>query len=384
MAIEQTQTPTHAGTAPKKGKLDSIAQEIADLEKQIATTKYNKSTQAAVGLMKAKLAQLRQKQVSRSKSTPGEGYAVRKTGDGTVVLLGFPSTGKSTLLNALTNAKSAVAAYSFTTLTVIPGLLTYKHAKIQILDVPGIINGAASGSGRGKEVLQVIRTSDLVLMIIDVFNPEQYQYLLHEIDLTGVRVNKEKPNVKVTKTSKNGIRVGATVPLTQITKKEIQDICKVFRIMNAEILIRSDINADDFIDVLEANKVYLPMIKVLNKIDIADPASLERAREMVKPDLEISGHARLNIDKLKDLIFERMNFMRIYLKQVGKPADMEVPMIMVKHSTIGNLCQKLHQDFLKKFTFARIWGPSAKFGGQKILKPEHVMQDQDIVEIHMK
>src|SRR5690349_9446678 len=124
--------------------------QIAELEAQILKTQYNKATQHHIGLIKAKIAHLREKAEVRSKSGgPGEGYQVRKTGDGTVILLGFPSTGKSTLLNTLCGTKSEVAAYAFTTLTVIPGMLNYKHAKIQILDVPGIVQGASSGKGRG-------------------------------------------------------------------------------------------------------------------------------------------------------------------------------------------------------------------------------------------
>ncbi len=364
----------------------STNQQIAELQKQISTTKYNKKTQGAIGAMKAKLALLKQKAEKRSSSGVGkssEGYNVRKTGDGTVVLLGFPSAGKSTLLNTLTNAESAVGAYAFTTLTVVPGVLEYKDAKIQILDVPGIISGAASGQGRGKEVLQVIRTADFVCILIDVFTPEQYPAILKEVRETGVRLNKKKPDVKITKTIKNGIRIGTTVKLEDISEEEITQICKAFKIVNADILIRTPIDADEFIDIIEANKIYLPAIKILNKVDIADPQTLKRAREMVQPDLEISAQQKMRIEELKELIFEKMDFIRIYLKEVGKQADMDEPLIMQKGQTLHDLCSKLHKDFVTKFKFARVWGDSAKFDGQKILKLQHELADTDIIELHI-
>ncbi|MFT4313396.1 MAG: OBG GTPase family GTP-binding protein, partial [Candidatus Woesearchaeota archaeon] len=364
----------------------NLQDQITELEKEISTTKYNKRTQGAIGALKAKLALLKQKSEKRASSGVGkstDGYAVRKTGDGSVVLLGFPSAGKSTLLNSLTNADSPVGAYAFTTLSVVPGVLKYKHAKIQILDVPGIISGAASGQGRGKEVLQVIRSADFVCIVIDVFNPQQYHAILKEVRETGVRLNKRKPDVKVRKTIKNGIRVGATVSLKNISEEEIQNICKAFKIVNADILIRTEIDADEFIDILEANKIYLPAIKILNKVDIADPQTLQKAREIVKPDLEISAHTGLHIEELKELIFEKMDLIRIYLKEVGKNADMEEPLIMQKGQTLEDLCMKLHKDFLDKFRFARVWGKSAKFDGQKILKTSHEIADEDIIELHI-
>ena len=140
----------------------SIPQRIKELEAELSKTKYNKRTQGHIGLVKAKIALLKEKQITRRKGKgKTEGYTVRKTGDGTVIIVGFPSVGKSTLLNKISNAQSQVAAYAFTTLTCIPGMLNHKGAKIQVLDVPGIITGTASERDRGKEMLSVAINSDL-------------------------------------------------------------------------------------------------------------------------------------------------------------------------------------------------------------------------------
>src|SRR3989339_1808831 len=165
----------------------SYDRKVKELEEELSTTKYNKETQSHIGLVKAKLAKIKEEyQRKAAAKGAGQGFSVRRSGDATAIIVGFPSVGKSTLLNALTNANSPVGAYAFTTLTVIPGVLNYKHAKIQILDVPGVVYGAAAGTGRGKEVLAVIRNADLVLIMADVFHPEHYNVLLKEVYDTGV------------------------------------------------------------------------------------------------------------------------------------------------------------------------------------------------------
>jgi len=63
---------------------------------------------------------------------------------------------------------------------------------------------------------------------------------------------------------------------------------------------------------------------------------------------------------------------------------MKEPLIIFKNSTLKELCSKLNKDFITKFRCARIWGKSAKFDGQKILKLKHVLKDEDVVEIHLK
>ena len=302
--------------------------QIKELEEELKKTKYNKATQGHIGIVKAKIAQLREKQELRTQKKTGAseyGYSVRKSGDGTVLLLGFPSSGKSTLLNTLTGTHSEVASYAFTTLTVIPGMMEYKQAKIQILDVPGVVSGAASGRGRGREVLTVIRNADLVLMVIDVTHPEHHPAILKEVWDANIRVNKTKPEVFIKKKAYGGINIGKTVPLD--LDETLKKILRELRIMNADVLIRSPIDVDDFIDVIESNKKYVPAITCITKIDLANAATVAEVKKELNADIAISAEQNINIEPLKELIFQKMDFMRVYMKEPRKDADINVPLI---------------------------------------------------------
>lgn len=363
----------------------STADRIKELEDHLRDAQYNKHTEHAFGVIKAQIARLREKQeAAATKKLGGGGFNVKKSGDATVVLLGFPSTGKSTLLNTLTNAKSKVAAYEFTTLDVIPGSLEYKHAKIQILDVPGIIAGASRGKGRGKEVLAMVRNADLILIIIDALNPEQHPAILKEVYDTGIRINKQPPDVKITKKIRGGIDIGSTVQLTKITRETICAILREFRINNADVLIRTNVDADEFIDAVEGTKIYMPAVTIVSKADLLSSEGTNKIAKTIKPDLFVSAEKHANIDKLKDLIFDRLHFIRIYLKEINKKADLEVPMVLKGGVTLRAVCEHIHKDFVRKFKFARVWGKSAKFEGQQFRTLDKVLCDGDVVEIHLR
>lgn len=366
-------------------KKSTVTDQVKELEDQISSTKYNKSTEHAVGLMKAKLALLKEKASQRGRGGGGdERFNVRKTGDGTVLILGFPSVGKSTLLNKLTDAKSDVAAYAFTTLSAVPGLMKYKHAKIQIIDVPGIVSGAASGKGRGKEVLGMIRNADLVLILVDAQDPYAFDSILSEVYDADIRIDAKKPDIIISKKERGGINIGSLVRLTHIDKKTIEDVARMFKLINADILFKDDSTVEQFIDVLENNKVYIKSVKVITKIDLIDKETLKKISEKIKPDVVISAEQNIGIDELREKIYQKLDLIRVYLKEVGKKPDMDVPLIIFRNCKIRDICEKLHKDFVTNFRFARIWGKSAKFDGQIFHKMDKILQDGDILELHIR
>jgi ribosome-interacting GTPase 1 len=155
-----------------------------------------------------------------------------------------------------------------------------------------------------------------------------------------------------------------------------------FKIINADIIIREDIDEDQLIDVIEDNKIYVPYIKILNKMDLVNDKKLRQVNKALEPDLVISAEQGIGIEELKALIFKKLELIRVYCKEPGKKADMEEALILKKGATLNDVCKKLHRDFIKKFRFARIWG-SAKFPGLRIKRLDTKIKDKDVVELHM-
>ena len=360
----------------------STEEKIQEIEEEIRKTPYNKATQHHIGLLKAKLASLREK-AGKSGGGGGGGYSIKKSGDSTAVLVGLPSVGKSTLLNQLTNANSKVGSYQFTTLDVVPGAMHYKDANIQIFDLPGIITGASGGRGKGREVLSVARNADLVIIVMDVFSISNHELILRELHDIGIRLNSHPPDVIIKKRSRGGVNISSTVKLKHLDKRTIAGILGQFGTHNADVLIREAVDADGFIDCLSKNRIYIPGIVILNKVDLITKEGLAQIEKKIKDFIPVSADSGLNLDILRESIFRKLRLMRIYMRPQGKEADMETPLVVRKDSSVSEVCKGLHKDFKRKFRYAMVWGDSAKFAGQKV-GLDHRLKDKDILTIVVK
>lgn len=278
--------------------------EIALIKEEIRQTPYHKGTEHYLGRLKAKLAKLKTL-VIQSKKTGGRfGFALPKSGDATVVLIGPPSVGKSTLLNKLTHAQARVAPWPFTTLIVIPGMMDFRGAKIQIFDLPGIIGGATKGIGRGKKVLSVARTADLLLLMVDIKTRNRVNLILGEI-------------------------------------KELE--------------------------------IDLPILVVINKIDL-----IKDIPKKISPDwLFVSAEKEIGLEELKEMIWQKLSLMSVYLKPKDKKPDFTKPLILRNGQTVVDVAKKIFPQE-KKFQRILLWGPSSRYPGQQV-SLLHQLKDEDIL-----
>lgn len=346
--------------------MEEIADKIERLEEEIRNTPHHKGTEHHLAVLKAKLAKLYREKEIGSSGGSGVGYGVRKSGDATCVLVGPPSCGKSTLLNALTGTNSKIGAYDFTTLEVIPGMMEYKGAKIQLFDVPGLIEGAAEGKGKGKKILSVIRTADLLVILTDLERVQWFQKVKNELYQAGIRLNSCCPQVKIKKLTKGGIKV--IDPYNCFTKETVVSVAREFNFNNGEVVVsRPDITVDQLIDIFSGNRVYLPAIEVVNKID----ECLEEVNFFA-----ISAKKKIGLESLKREIWRKLNLMRIYLReQKNKAADFQKPLILKNESTVEEAATK---TFLDNVSGAFIWGKGVSFPGQFVTLKYSLQDEQEV------
>lgn len=363
----------------------TIEQQIKNIEDEIFKTQKNKATEHHIGRLKAKIARLREEADKRKAAGggKGKGFSVKKHGDASVGIVGFPSIGKSTLLNQLTAASSKVGDYDFTTLETIPGMMKYRGADIQLLDLPGLISGASQGRGRGREVLSAVRSVDLLLFMVDAESLQQLTVIEQELDKAGLRVNQRPPDVIARKRSFGGITVNTTTPLTHLSELTVKSIASEF-VINAEITVRQDVTEDQLIDSFAQNRVYLPALVLINKSDMAPPEAVRSAMQRIRAKgydvVSISARTRAGLEELQEKVFLHLRLIRVFLKPVGKKADFERPLILREGQTVADACRKIHRDFQRNFRYATVWGHSARHAGQKV-GLEHVLQDGDVLTL---
>ncbi|WP_456366717.1 OBG GTPase family GTP-binding protein [Thermococcus sp.] len=367
----------------------TIAEKIRALEKMYATVPKHKGTEKLRLQIKRRLSELRKELEKQRQVKKGGGpsIAVKKEGAAQIALVGLPNVGKSSLLRALTNADVDVASYAFTTVQPVPGMMHYRDVQIQLVEVPGLVEGAALGKGMGPQLLSVVRNADAIAIVIDLSQDpvKQMEVLLREFERAGIKVNRRKPRVEVKRTAMGGIVINGAENI----KGDVSEVMKILRderIHSAELTVKEPVTLEEIADALDESLVWRRAVIIANKGDA--PGSRENYERLVKAYgdrfriIPVSAKRKIQLDKLKDELYELAGIIRVFTKSPGEePAYPPVP--LRRGSTVMDLAERIHKDFARNFRYARVWGRSVKFPGQRV-GADHVLEDGDIVEIHVR
>jgi ribosome-interacting GTPase 1 len=301
------------------------------LERMLSTIPKHKGTEKMQADIKRRIAQLKDRmETERTRKRGGVSLVVKREGAGKVVLVGPPNTGKSQLICSLTNAKPEVASYPYTTRVPVPAMMPYEDILVQLVELPAISRDhyeAATGDN--------VRTSDLVLVVIDLASQDPLEQFMTTIDLLEqIKINLSKD------------AIGAELPFGWSNKKTLA------------VANKSD---------LDAGGEMLLLLREFWETEI--------------PLLSVSAETHANLDRLKQEIFRQLDIIRVYSKEPGKSAATGAPYTIKVGSTLRDFAAQVHKDFAENLKFAKVWG-SAEFPGQSV-SSDFILADGDMVELHM-
>ncbi|WP_448384067.1 GTPase [Desulfosoma sp.] len=303
---------------------------IEALEEMLTIMPKHKGTDKLRADLRRKIAKFKSEaQQRKGAGRKGLSYAIDKEGAAQVVVVGAPNVGKSSLVGVLSNASPEVAEFPHTTWKPTPGMVPYENIQFQLIDTPPI-----SKSFIDPWMADLIRKADLVIVMVDL-TADPLQQLEDTLEvLAELRV------------FPHGKPLPPDLPKKPFPKKMIVVVNKV----------DTDADMDDFLAFVELSQCGLPCVGV-------------------------STASGRGLHALLETIFQFSDIIRVYTKAPGKEPDKSAPFVLPKESTLQDLAEKIHKDFVEKLKFARIWG-KAVFDGQMVQK-DYVLQDGDVVEFRI-
>ncbi len=338
-------TPEFYQAREKFHRASTNDEKLASLQEMLRTIPKHKGTDKMQANIKKQISKIKldnEKQKSQGKQKPF--WIIEKQGAARIVLVGPPNSGKSQFLSMVSNAKTDVANYPYTTQKPIPGMATYKHIQFQIIDLPPYTLNSPGW------INEVIRTSDLVLLFFDV-SSDNVLTQTEEINQTLI-----SNNIKLISPSlKEEAKANALIE---------DDDLFIDENSRGALVIANKSDQLNFDDIFELFNDYISSFQLKDL-----------------PIVKISSKENINIAKLFDDIFKYLKIIRAYTKAPGKEPKLDQPVPLRKGATLLDLAMEIHKDFAYNLKYARVWGKNT-YDGQKVAK-DYVICDKDIVEFHI-
>jgi ribosome-interacting GTPase 1 len=383
-------------TAEAKAKWNKAQQartakeKIPALQEFLSAIPKHKGNERLRAQIKRKIALL--KAETRTKQRRGGGRStersLQKAGAAQIAILGLTKVGRSSLLAAVTAARPVVASYPYATKESVPGMLQFEDVQFQLVELPALVPGEEGRFVFQEGSASLVRGCDGLIVMVDLGDEpvEQLGAILAELGRLQVSIQKLESNVSILRTRSGGIQLFAAGHLMGCTRDEVSSLLKSYAISNAIIRTTGDVTLDDIEDViLETNLIYKPTIVLANKADLADASTnsrrlLENADGKL-PVLVVSCHTGFGMPELGKRLFEALNIVRVYTKEPNAAHPSPDPFVIKRGTTVGELSRQIHSVLFRQFKYARVWGKSASYDGERV-GIGHILSDGDVVQIH--
>lgn len=371
----------------KYSEAKTVEEKIKALEEFISSVPKHKGTENLLYWARSRLAELREELELKKRKKVGGGpkLFIEKERYPQIIIIGPPNVGKSSLLARLTNAKPEISPYPFTTTAPLPGIAKYKDVKLQLVDTPPVVPEEPESTVNTR-VVSLARNADGILLVFSAADPQLKETAAAVLDILekrGVVISRSLGVVRVKKSREvEGIRLVGDGKLVDMTEDDLRKLLAEYRIFNAVVEIEGNVTRDDVESSLLISRTYKPCVVALNKVDLA-PGKEGELRKVLPSDVKIvsvSAERGDNLEKIGEAIFEVLNVIRVYTKSPNKEPDPE-PLVVRRGSKVIEVAEMIHKRLAEGFKYAKVWGKSVKFGGQRV-GAEHVLEDGDIIEIY--
>jgi len=366
----------------------SIEEKIKALEEFLSAVPKHKGTERLREWATKRLAQLRDEleEKKKKKSTGKPSFFIEKEGAAQVVVIGPPNSGKSTLVRVLTGSKTVISEYPYSTQYPVPGMMKYQDIYFQLIDTPPL----EPGTTLARKTIALTRNADGVLLVIDATRSivEDLERILEYLRSEGIYLVKPRGRVviDITRTGKTGIRVTLIGKLLDSTVDDLRKLLESYRVYNAHVKLYGEVTLDDVEQALFETVVYKPVVVFINKVDLKNPTSEEISYiEKTLPGTPVilgSAITSRGLSEIGSALYRVLELIRVYTKPPSGVVAKK-PLVLRKGATIRDVAESVHSELLRSFLYARIWGSSAKYPGERV-GLDHVVEDGDIVEIHTK
>lgn len=370
----------------------SPEEKIRALEEFISAVPKHKGTENLLLWARRRLSQLREEvEEKKRKKAGGRGprFFIEKEGAAQLVMLGVPNSGKSSLLARLTNAKPVIAEYPFSTREPVPGMLRYKDIQFQLVDTPGIPFDTGERVGWLGRTLGLARNADGIIIVLDMTRDPlaQLRGVVRELEAHGILIRKPKAQVRIEKTNRGGINIIVMGRLVDASLDDVKKLLNDYRIHHAIVRIWGEATLDDIEHAVIGTHSYKPALILANKIDVP---RARRNYELLKKHgiddyvrtLPVSANTGEGLDSVGESIFKLLDIIRVYTKQPNSDVAPN-PLILRRGATVMDVAEHVHSRLAENFRYAKIWGRSAKYPGERV-GPDHVVEDGDVVEIYAR
>lgn len=316
----------------------------------------------------------------------GRSWFIEKHGAAQIALIGLTKSGKSSLLSKVTNAKPLISNHPFTTTEPVAGMLEYQDIAFQLIETPSL--QPSEETSWNIKTISLARNADglIILLNLEEDPVQQFQFIKEKLDSSKISIEKSEGRVVVErKNVTSGIQILGM--LTNSTLEDVKQLLNSYRIYNAIIKIYRTATLDDVEEAIFEGILYKPSIVLANKNDIeAAYSKFKYLKDFIDGKLAVlpvSCSTGRGLENLGLQLFKTLEIIRIYTKLPANREPSPKPIIMKNGTSVLDVAKEIHSAFYKNFSYAKIWGKSAKYGGEKV-GSEHILENGDIVELHMK